>query len=111
MSDQPSRRDRRRFIRLALASVIVAPVAALITPRGAGAAAKPKLDPASKRAQELGYTHDAASSDNPKREADARCRNCAHFRGGADDAWAPCNIFPDARVSAEGWCEAWVRAG
>lgn len=110
MPAEPSRHDRRRFMHLALAAV-AAPVAGLLAPRSAGAAERPRLDPGSARARQVDYTHDAAASDNPKREQGARCRNCAHFRGGADDAWAPCNIFPDHRVNAEGWCEAWFRAG
>lgn len=111
MSERPTRRDRRRFLHLALAGVVAVPVTGLIAPRGASAAERPRLDPDSKTARRLGYTHDATSSGSPKREEDARCRNCAHFRGDKDDPWAPCNVFPEHRVSADGWCEAWIGAG
>lgn len=111
MSVRPTRQDRRRFIRFALAGAIAAPLGGLIAPRRAGAAEKPKLDPDSERAQKLGYSHDATSIDDPKRKTDARCRNCAHFRGDEGDAWASCNVFPDRRVSADGWCASWIDAG
>lgn len=111
MSVRPTRRDRRRFIRFALAGAIAAPLGGLVAARGARAAEKPRLDPGSKRAQKLGYSHDATSVDDPKRKADARCRNCVHFQGDEGDAWAPCNVFPEHRVSADGWCVSWIGAG
>lgn len=110
MSGKPTRRDRRRFLRLAVAGGLAAP-AALVTSRTAGAAGRPRLDPDSKRARQVDYTPAAASSDNPRREAGATCRNCVHFRGGAGDDWATCNVFPDHLVGANGWCEAWIARG
>ncbi|MDZ7749110.1 MAG: high-potential iron-sulfur protein [Halofilum sp. (in: g-proteobacteria)] len=111
MSTHPARRDRRRFIRIAFGGAIAVPLAGLIAPRETRAATKPKLDLGSKTAQRLDYTPNAESSTNPKREQGANCANCVHFRGDPGDAWASCNIFPDHRVGAHGWCEAWVGKG
>lgn len=103
--------DRRRFIRIVAAGAAAAPIAALLGTRSARAADLPKLDPDSERARQLNYTHDAGKSDNPAREEGANCANCTHFRGDTGTAWAPCNIFPEHRVSAKGWCSSWFSAG
>lgn len=102
---------RRRFIRLALAGAAAAPVAGLFGTHPARADTLPKLDPDSERAAQLDYTHDAASSDNPARKEGAVCANCTHFKGDEGTAWAPCNIFPEHRVSADGWCASWFSSG
>lgn len=102
---------RRRFIHVVGAGAVVVPIAGLFGGRSASAAELPKLDPASERAQQLSYTHDAEKSDNPAREEGARCANCTHFRGDADAEWASCNIFPENRVNAQGWCSSWISAG
>jgi hypothetical protein len=101
---------RRRFIRLLAAGAVTAPVAGLACAGQARAAELPKLDPESERARQLSYTHDAASTKNPARESGASCANCTHFRGDAGTTWAPCNIFPEHRVNAEGWCTSWFSA-
>jgi hypothetical protein len=66
-------------------------------------------------AQAMGYKADASSVDTakfPKRagEEGAKqfCHNCALYAGTADDATAPCSIFQNRLVAAEGWCNAWV---
>ncbi len=110
MSSPIADRRRRRFIRLAVAGAIAGPAAALLGP-GAVAAGKPRLEPGSERAQPFDYTHDAESTDNPAREAGARCANCTHFHGDAASEWASCNIFPEHRVNANGWCTSWFSAG
>lgn len=111
MSDHPVDARRRRFIRLAVAGAVATPVAGLLGIRGAAAAELPKLDPASETASRFDYTHDAASSDNPARKQGARCANCTHFHGKSGAQWASCNIFPEHRVNAEGWCTSWFSAG
>lgn len=111
MSTPHADRHRRRFIRFALAGALAAPFAALPGTRNANAADKPKLDPASDMARRLSYTHDAESTDNSARKADARCANCTHFRGDTDTRWASCNIFPEHLVNADGWCTSWFSAG
>jgi len=102
---------RRRFLRLAAAGAAAAPVIALLPARASQASDLPKLDPASERAQQLSYTHDAESTDNPARQPEARCANCTHFRGDASTQWASCNIFPEHLVNADGWCSSWFSAG
>lgn len=101
---------RRRFIRLLAASAVAAPVAGLAGTGEARAAELPKLDPESERARQFSYTHDAAATEDPGRKPGARCANCTHFRGDADTTWAPCNIFPEHRVNAGGWCSSWFSA-
>jgi len=103
--------QRRRFIRLALMGAAAVPLAGMPGGRRAQAADLPKLDPASERAQQLSYTHDAGASDNPARQAGQVCANCTHYRGGADSQWASCNIFPQHRVNADGWCASYFSAG
>jgi len=98
---------RRRLMRLA----VTVPIVVVAAPRLAGADDKPRLDPASERAQQLSYTHDASTSDHPKRKADATCANCTHYHGDAGDPWATCNIFSSHLVNANGWCSSWFSAG
>lgn len=102
--------QRRRFLIAAGAGAVLA-VGGRLGGETAHAADKPRLDPASERARELGYTHEAASTDSDAREEDARCANCAHFKGEAGDQWASCNIFPQHLVNADGWCTSWYSAG
>lgn len=111
MSERHANLQRRCFMRLAVAGAIAAPAAALLGARFAAGAEKPKLDPASGRARQFSYTHDAASIDNPARKEGARCANCTHFRGEAGTQWASCNIFPEHRVNVDGWCASWFSAG
>lgn len=101
---------RRRFLRMAAVGALAAPVTFPFA-RRAAAGDKPKLDPDSEKARQLSYTHDAESTDNPARKADARCANCTHFHGDSGTAWASCNIFPEHLVNANGWCTSWFRAG
>lgn len=101
---------RRRFMGLAVAGVLAAPLAARFGIRASRAEDKPRLDPESERAMELSYTHDASSVDSDAREPDARCANCTQFKGDADAQWGPCNIFPGHVVNADGWCSSWFRS-
>lgn len=111
MSDRNTDRRRRRFIHLAVASAMTAPVIGLLGSRPAEAADTPRLDPESRRARQLSYTHDASSTDHSAHEEGARCANCTHFRGKGGAQWATCNIFPEHRVNADGWCTSWYSAG
>ncbi|MDZ7829759.1 MAG: high-potential iron-sulfur protein [Halofilum sp. (in: g-proteobacteria)] len=103
--------QRRHFIRLALTGAAIVPAVGLLGRRTAAASELPKLDISSERARQLSYGHDAEQIDNPAREAGARCANCTHFRGDADTQWATCNIFPEQRVNADGWCTSYFSAG
>lgn len=95
---------RRRFMRIVLSGAVVVPATRL------PGADTPRLDPGSERARRLNYTHEAESTNDPARKEDARCANCTHFHGNAGDEWSTCNIFPERRVNANGWCTAWFSA-
>lgn len=111
MSEHPAHRGRRRFIHLVLAGVIAAPLGGLVVCHPTRAAGKPKLDPDSERARQLGYTRDATSTSDPKRKDGAYCHNCVHFQDNEDAACSRCNIFPNHQVHASGWCRSWISAG
>ena len=100
---------RRGLIRLAIGGAVPAPIAGLVGSHWANAAEEPKLNPASERAKEFDYTDDAATTNNAKREANARCATCTHFHGDEETSWASCNIFPNHKVSADGWCTSWFK--
>lgn len=111
MYDRRTSLPRRRFLALTALGATVVPIAGLVNVPLAAGADKPKLEPDSDRARQFSYTHDASSTENAARKEGARCVNCSHFRADEGAQWAPCNIFPDKRVSADGWCAAWVSAG
>lgn len=112
MSAAKTDRRRRRLVRLLVAGVAAVPLTGLLANRPALAAELPRLDPGSDRARQFSYTHDAEGSTNPAREAGARCANCTHFHGRDGGVqWASCNIFPQHRVNADGWCNSWYSAG
>jgi hypothetical protein len=97
---------RRRF----LALLSAAPILLLAYSNESRANENPRLDPSSERAQSLHYTHDAESAAHSKRKPNARCATCTHFHGSADDTWSTCNIFPNRKVNAAGWCTSWFSA-
>lgn len=99
--------SRRRFIRLVVGGTFVVPLAGLYGVRSVNGSEKSRLDPASDRAQQLSYTHDADSSTDPARKEGSHCGNCVHFRGDEDAQWALCNIFPEHLVNVDGWCKSW----
>lgn len=99
--------SRRRLLRLALGGAIAAPLAGLLHTSRATGAEKARLDRESELAQKLAYTHDAESTNDSARKEGAHCGNCTHFRGGMDDQWASCNIFPEHLVNVNGWCKSW----
>lgn len=87
-----------------------APAAAPAAP--AVATSLPMLDEKEPQAMALGYVDDASRADKVKFNNYApgnQCRNCANFLGSADDSAAGCKIFPGKRVTAQGWCSAWLK--
>lgn len=86
---------------------------ALAPPARADAApAVPHLDPREPLAASLGYVHDARTIDParaPTYKPGQLCSNCSQLQGAPDAAWRPCALFPNRLVSAEGWCQAWIR--
>jgi High potential iron-sulfur protein len=103
---------RRRWLRLgSLAAIAVAEPAAFAQAPKPGAQPK-RVDENEQQALALGYKHDAAKVDKAKFknfQAGQLCSNCNLFKGKADDAWGPCDIFGGREVNANGWCAAWVK--
>lgn len=71
----------------------------------------PRLGEDDPQAQALGYRHDASDVDTARfasYQPGQACANCTLYAGEADDAWAPCPIFRNQQVNANGWCSAYV---
>lgn len=58
-------------------------------------------------AKQLQYVHDASDAAGD-RGANELCNNCRYYKGGADDAWAGCDVFPGKLVNGQGWCNVWA---
>lgn len=85
--------------------------AAVVPWRRAGATEHlPQVSEDDAAAQELDYVHDAADAGDA-RGADEFCYNCRYFKGGQDDAWAACDVFPGKLVNGQGWCNVWAEKG
>jgi hypothetical protein len=101
---------RRAIRRLGAAAAGMAAIARAGTLLGQEAL--PELSEDNPRATALQYTSDATSPDMfiPVRREGAFCRNCRFFQGepGQADGLAPCEIFPEFRVKAGGWCNSWA---
>ena len=65
------------------------------------------------QASALGYKADASkieSANFPKYTAGQKCTSCQMFRAKQPDtASGSCAIFPGKLVSAEGWCNAFIK--
>jgi High potential iron-sulfur protein len=60
----------------------------------------------------LGYKTDASKVDRtkfPKFQAGQACASCQFFQGKTGDTAAPCTVFGGKRVSAKGWCSAYMK--
>jgi hypothetical protein len=98
--------DRRRVLKLAAMGTGV--LAAARMP--AILAQDDRVDPSSDQAKSLNYVHDAAdAADHERYKEGSHCANCQLWQGG-DAEWGSCGIFPGKKVSASGWCTAWVAA-
>lgn len=76
------------------------------------AQAAPKVDEADPQAQALGYRADTSKVDEkkyPKHASAQKCATCQLFQGKAGDAAGGCPIFAGKEVSANGWCNSWVK--
>jgi hypothetical protein len=99
---------RRRFL-TGVSGVVVAAVAGI---DGTAEAQPAKLDEKDPQAVALGYKHDTSKVDTakfPKHQMSEKCSNCQLFQGKAGDAWGPCPIFGGKQVSANGWCNSYVK--
>lgn len=111
MSDPAESQARRRFLKIAVVGAAVAPVAAALLPRIAGAQdAAPHLDPNDPTAKALGYTEDAATAkSNPSFKEGSNCAGCNFYKGHTEMNFGPCDLFPNKVVSAKGWCASWTK--
>lgn len=95
---------RRRFVRLAAAGLVAAPVATVLVSREASAIESvSESDP---KAVALKYRRDATRSTDRKDPA-AVCENCNLYTGKPGDATGTCEIFDGKLVAAKGWCASW----
>jgi hypothetical protein len=120
--------QRRRFIRVSLIGLTLAPAANLLLNQRAeargsravtGSTEVPNLPESDPQATALAYKEDAASVDvtKYKKVEGASCRNCLLYSGAEGDGWGPCAVFSyriDPKlnrnyvVSAKGWCRSWA---
>lgn len=98
--------NRRRFIKLGVAGLAAAPLAAALFNRAAEAA--DTLSETDPTAVALGYKADATKA-TARKDASATCANCSLFSGKAGAADGPCAAFGGKLVSAKGWCNAWAK--
>ncbi len=98
--------NRRRFIKLSVAGLAAAPLAAALF-NGAAQAAE-MLSESDPTAVALGYKADATKAAGRK-DNTATCSNCALFSGKPGAADGPCSAFGGKLVNAKGWCNAWAK--
>ncbi len=108
MNDDRRKVARREAARRIATLALALPAVLANAPAGAGSE-KPELDPRSDAAQKLGYAHDGGQTARPS--VDQHCARCTHFTPVGDGAWGRCNVFPENRVNAEGWCSAFYPRG
>ena len=95
---------RRRFVQKLVLGATLTPLA--LTRFAAGKAAdQPLLSPDDPAATKVKYTEDASKEKNAK---DHKCATCGLYEGTYGSTQGPCQIFPDKRVLAAGWCTAWA---
>jgi hypothetical protein len=115
--DAATDQSRRRFLRLNLLGLALAPTASLFVSENAwavrtGGTADDKpaiLDPKDPQAHALSYTRQS-SKDRQS------CSNCQLYTGTHGEEMGPCAIFsyrvaPNGKqllVEASGWCRAWA---
>src|SRR4249919_29968 len=107
MSNPADSQARRRFLKLAAAGAVAAPIAATLLPRFARAQDLPHLAESDPTAMALGYKEDATKVDKAKfatYKAGSQCDNCKFWTGKAGDAYGPCALFPGKGTAAKGWC-------
>ncbi len=90
---------RRDFLKLIIGGVI-GTTASYSLPRQAHAEMTP-LEESAPQAKALKYVHDSEFEGK-------NCANCALVQGNGQEKWQQCAIFPQALVSSNGWCSAWV---
>ncbi|SDJ50386.1 high-potential iron-sulfur protein [Billgrantia gudaonensis] len=98
---------RRFFLRQGLLGLVVLPLGAGMLARRPAAQELPYLDPEREEARALGYVENAREADgHPGYSAGETCRNCLFFEANTQG----CQIFPQYRVTPDGWCQSWAPA-
>ena len=72
----------------------------------------PQLSVDDPQAKALGYVADATKVDpkvRPTYKPGQDCASCLQLQGKSNEAFRPCNLFPNKVVSAKGWCMAFVQ--
>lgn len=103
MSEHEDIESRRRFLKLAAGTAVVAAVVGGGLPRIAQAQDLPHLTESDPTGKALGYVENASATKDPKHKAGDACANCQFYSGGAT-GYGPCQLFPGKAVSAKGWC-------
>jgi hypothetical protein len=109
MADAVSQEARRRFLKLATAGVVAAPLGGMLVMRRAQA--QQKVSESEDLAKQLGYKPDASQVDAsafPTYVKGHHCGNCQLFHGKQGEEWGPCDIFGGELVNVNGWCSAWT---
>jgi len=106
MTQQSNAAGRRRFIKLSVAGLAAAPIAAALLSNTAAAA--DMVSEADPTAKALNYSADATKSAK-RTDKNATCASCSLFSGKAGAADGPCAVFPGKSVSANGWCSSWIK--
>ena len=99
--------QRRRALKVAVASVVAIPLTSLATLGAAIAGELPHLSEDDPVAKALSYVHDAANAPAGKRKDGTYCKNCNLIQG-KEGTWRGCSIFPGKSVNVNGWCAGWV---
>jgi High potential iron-sulfur protein len=106
MPTPASQSSRRRFIKIGVAGVTLAPLAGVLL--SGAAEAVDMVSESDPTASALGYKMDATKAANRK-DKTATCANCSLYSGKPGAADGPCSVFGGNLVSANGWCNAWVK--
>ena len=78
-----------------------------VLPSMGRAADAPEVSEDDPTAKGLKYVADASRAERP--DASAFCHNCRYYKGAADAAKAPCELFGNKAVNGNGWCTAWMK--
>ena len=90
MSHPADQQARRRFLKLAVAGAVTAPIASTLLPRFARADDMPHLAESDPTAMALGYKEDASKVDKAKfavYKPGSMCDNCKFWTGKAGEAF------------------------
>lgn len=106
-SNSDSTLDRRRFLRLAAASVTTVSLGSLL---GTGSAlAADKLAVTDPTAVALAYVEKAESSKDPAYKKGTKCDTCVLYATAqAAGGYAPCGAVGGKLVAGAGWCKAYA---